>query len=63
MTVEEVTASLDKTGALRQSEIGDALRQVGLQANTVPYWTVQFVSRNYEIIDDHLAFRFLRVLD
>ncbi len=63
MTAEDVTARLDNNLALRQSEIGDALRQAGFKLNVVPYWTAQFISRNYEIVDDHLVFRFLRVLD
>ena len=63
MTAEDVTATLESTSALRESRIAETLRQAGLELNVVPYWTVQFISRNYEIVDDHLAFRFLRVLD
>lgn len=61
-SAQDVEALLSGCPPLRESKIKEFLSDAGFDTNGLPFWTVQFISRNYETIEDYLVYRFLRVL-
>ena len=61
-SVQDVEARLADCPPIRESKIGEYLRDAGFDTEGFPFWTVQLVSRDYETIDSYLVYRFLRVL-
>lgn len=62
ISVQDIETRLADCPPLRESKIDEFLRGAGFDTEGLPIWTVQFVSKEYETIDDYLVYRFLRVL-
>ena len=61
-SVQDIEARLADCPPLRESKIGEHLRGAGFDTEGFPFWTIQFVSKDHETVDDYLVYRFLRVL-
>jgi hypothetical protein len=61
-SAKEVAALFDKKRLIHESDIDPMLKDMGFDTNALPAWTVQFVSKDHEGVDDYLVYRFDRVL-
>jgi len=62
-TLEEVESKFNKKTELSVLEINKTLEELGFDLNAFPHWTVQFVSEDHSCIDNHLIYKFNRILD
>ena len=58
-----VFGALTGSEAMRDIDINKYLTGLGYNTKAMPYWTIQFVSENFSIVDGYLYFKFNRVLE
>ncbi len=59
----DVMKKISREKAFTIKEIIPYLNGLGFNTDEMPSWTVQFVSRNHELVDDWLAYRFEKILE
>ena len=58
-----IAKELAGSGPLRDIDIGHHLSSRGFDTKAMPFWTVQFVSKNFSITNGYLVFEFSRILE
>lgn len=60
--VSYLEAIISKDKKLRVSEINQYLKELGFNTNSLPSWTAQFVSKDFECKDGYLIYSFHQIL-
>ncbi len=63
MSTTEVENMISKDRFFTDKDISPYLEELGFNTKKMPSWTIQFFCDDHECINDHLAYKFHRVLE